>query len=637
MSNFQRNMSLTGEPPKSLTVGQKISTAVGFFGLAILVLANFNVNFPNKTLWLSIALGSILLGVTGFTWASYAGKSAGIKNDGVWFKSLTGRGLLAWIGILVLSGFYVVLYFYPEFLGLVEGADNTGVIALFDPLSKLLSGNPASQWFVYGVLYTMAILAFGIKFIWKYRHNRYEIIRTISVMFFQTSFAFMIPELMMRLNQPYYDFKNIWPLNYDLFAGYKLDEFLSSGNYGVAMLLFGVASIFIITPILTYKYGKRWYCSWVCGCGGLAETAGDPFRHLSNKKLYAWNIERWVIHSVVVFVVVMTTAVVYSYLKGNESALSIGSWNDFSDKVVFIGDQDQKPLHEVVLAAQEAGASQVIYLDRSEDGKPVELASTENINIPFYVINEEKNAQSIQNIKEQQQASLIPMAYGRSAITVEEGTESAFYDNVWLSKETFIWGVVGLLTLIFGLAFIFRREQLAKDAKIGAVGYFVIVIGLLIYTYLDGSTNLFLFEAWKLNKFYAFLIGAIFSGVIGTGFYPIFGNRVWCRFGCPMAAILGFQQRMFSRFRITTNGGQCISCGNCSVYCEMGIDVRAYAQKGENIIRSSCVGCGICSAVCPRGVLKLENGPLEGRINSDAVLKGQDPDLMALLSSNKRA
>ena len=41
----------------------------------------------------------------------------------------------------------------------------------------------------------------------------------------------------------------------------------------------------------------------------------------------------------------------------------------------------------------------------------------------------------------------------------------------------------------------------------------------------------------------------------------------------------------------------------------MGIDVRAYAQKGQNIVRASCVGCGVCSAVCPRGVLKLENGP----------------------------
>ena len=110
-----------------------------------------------------------------------------------------------------------------------------------------------------------------------------------------------------------------------------------------------------------------------------------------------------------------------------------------------------------------------------------------------------------------------------------------------------------------------------------------------------------------------FWSGAVFSGVLGVGFYPLLGSRVWCRFGCPMAAILGLQQRLFSRFRITTNGGQCLSCGNCSTYCEMGIDVRAYAQKGENIVRSSCVGCGICSSVCPRGVLRLENGPVAGR------------------------
>ena len=47
----------------------------------------------------------------------------------------------------------------------------------------------------------------------------------------------------------------------------------------------------------------------------------------------------------------------------------------------------------------------------------------------------------------------------------------------------------------------------------------------------------------------------------------------------------------------------------------MGIDVRWYAQRGQNIIRASCVGCGVCAAVCPRGVLKLENGPQTARYN----------------------
>ena len=43
----------------------------------------------------------------------------------------------------------------------------------------------------------------------------------------------------------------------------------------------------------------------------------------------------------------------------------------------------------------------------------------------------------------------------------------------------------------------------------------------------------------------------------------------------------------------------------------MGIDVRHYAQRGQDIVRASCVGCGICSAVCPRGVLRLENSAVD--------------------------
>ena len=123
----------------------------------------------------------------------------------------------------------------------------------------------------------------------------------------------------------------------------------------------------------------------------------------------------------------------------------------------------------------------------------------------------------------------------------------------------------------------------AKMHDMELLAYFVVIIAFIGLHYFSSDTKLFLVKSETLRTSYGFLIGSIFSGVIGTGFYPIFGSRVWCRFGCPMAAILGFQQRMFSKFRITTNGGQCISCGNCSTYCEMGIDVRAYAQKGENI------------------------------------------------------
>lgn len=522
MKTIDQDLSVSSGPPSEMNTTQKLGAFLGLSGLFILLLAAFNVDFPNHLLWLTLALLAIFSGIVIYATGLYANKSAGIKNNFVWFNAISSRKFLAWGSGIFITGFYIVLYFYPQFLGLSKTGANTGIIALFDPLSKALSGNPASQWLVYGTLYTLAIISFGVKFIWKYRHDRYQRIRTISVMFFQLGFAFIIPELMARLNSasfslPYYDLKNIWPLNYYNFEQYRVDEFVSAGNIGTAMLVFGVLSIFIITPILTYFYGKRWYCSWVCGCGGLAETAGDSFRQLSDKSVKSWKIERWMVHSVLAFVTIMTTAVIFSYLNNDAS-------------------------------------------------------------------------------------------------------------KYWLTKDVFLIGVGSLLTTIFALIWIFKRKELKKDAKIGAIAYLVVIL-FLIGLHFNGATQkIFFFEAESWRMAYGFLIGSIFSGVIGVGMYPLLGNRVWCRFGCPMAAILGMQQRFFSRFRITTNGGQCISCGNCSTYCEMGIDVKAYAQKGQNIVRSSCVGCGVCSAVCPRGVLNLENGKDFGdsRYEEKAITLGND-------------
>lgn len=534
-------MSLAKPDALDITTKQKVSLATGIVGLFIFTLALFNTNFPNKGAFLTLALLLITGGIIVYSREAYLSKLEGIKNDGQWFKSISSRGVWGWVLGLVLTGFYIVLYFYPKYLGLGQGVDgsNTGLISIFDPLSQLLSGRPASQWFVYGTLYTLAILAFGYKFILKYRHNRYQQIRTVSVMFFQLGFAFLIPEFMYVMNNdlPYYDLKSVWPLNYYIFDEWSVNGFLSNGNIGLALILFGILSIFVITPILTYKYGKRWYCSWVCGCGGLAETAGDSFRHLSSKKMSAWKLERWLIHTVLVFAIVMTVALVSTYLGYDR--------NDF-----------------------------------------------------------------------------------------------------WLTKKVFIASAGIFLILFYSIVMFFKRNQFSKKVIIASTISLIVVISFFVFMYFVDINQIKInakYFSFGLNKnvyglhsalrtSYGFAIGSIFSGVIGTGFYPILGSRSWCRFGCPMAAILGFQQRLFSKFRITTNGGQCISCGNCSNSCEMGIDVRHYAQKGENIVRSSCVGCGICSAVCPRGVLKLENDSMKGRINPTEVLLGNDVDLMELVN-----
>ncbi len=437
-------MSITESNTSGIDIQLRMALVFGCSGLLILLVSLFNIYAGTPTTSFYLSLSLITIGVLWYAYRSHRMKPAGIHNNGIFFSGVKYRGIIGWASAVMITGFYVLLYWFPGMLG--QGTDgNTGIVALFDPLCLAIKGKPASQWFVYGTLYTLAIIIFGMRFIWKYRHNKYQVVRTLSIMFFQLGFAFLIPELLEGMNKPLSenwfgtDMKNMWPLDYDFFFDWHWKNLRNGGSLGLFMLMLGIAMIFIISPLLTYFFGKRWYCSWVCGCGGLAETAGDPYRQLSSKKLIAWKIERWMIYSVLVFIIIVTSIVIYSNVTGR---------GDF--------------------------------------------------------------------------------------------------------------------------------------------------MGLSIYNY--------------FSKPYGFLIGAAFSGVVGVGFYPLMGSRVWCRFGCPMAALLGLQQKFFSRFRITTNGGQCISCGNCSTYCEMGIDVRWYAQRGQDIVRASCVGCGICSAVCPRGVLKLENG-----------------------------
>ncbi len=334
------------------------------------------------------------------------------------------RKTAAWI----LSGllFLVYLMFY---FNLPPGLDRV-VAAL----------GLGSRWTLYGTLYTIAIIIGGIYFLTRHGNSRYQRLRTISLIFFQVVFAFSIPMVMEIFGSKGFTFSIFWPLKIDYF--YPSNIF----QYPVLLIVYAFITALIGVPIMTFLYGKRWYCSWMCGCGGLAETAGEPFRHLSSKKSKAWRFEQISIHSVLVLALATTAIVIINwglhYTNGN------GEW-----------------------------------------------------------------------------------------VTDHAG---------------------------------------------------------------------FNFLAGKIQGVYQFLVVAVLSGVLGVGLYPVMGSRVWCRFFCPLAAILGLFQK-FGRFRITVKKDMCISCGNCSTYCEMGIDVRAYAQTNQTFKRAACVGCGLCAHMCPRGVLKLEN------------------------------
>ena len=435
------SIALVPPPAQKIPLFQKVALSAVAAGLLALLAAAGDAEPGRARLFMYAALALVSAGTLAWAALVFGRREPGVMQDNLWRRASTSRGAVAWVTGLVLTGFYVVLYWFPDYL--------INLIRTLDPFSHWLRHAPADQWFLYGTFYTLAVLLMGGRALWKYRHSRYHLIRTCSVMFFQLGFAFLLPGLLLAFHSHEFYFTYFWPLKYDyLFPG-TVQDLLHNGGLGVFMVFWSAIMSLLATPVLTYFFGKRWYCSWVCGCGGLAETAGDPYRHLSDKSRGAWRWEVRIVYTVLGLIVLLTV-------------------------LVWLGASGRAPAMRFI-------------------------------------------------------------------------------------------------------------------------------------------TN-------PLASFYGFAIGAVFSGVIGVGFYPLLGNRVWCRFGCPMAAYLGLLQKHFSRFRISTNGGQCISCGNCSNVCEMGIDVKQYAQRGEPIIRASCVGCGMCATACPRGVLNLENGPREGRYQASPFI-----------------
>jgi polyferredoxin len=328
-----------------------------------------------------------------------------------------------------LIGFYLLLYFEDKaerYLGL-------------RPLSDLAeSVGLRNRWYLYGLLYTVAMIGGAVYYLRRHgnsRYNRYRIAVNVAV---QLVLAFLLPFVMPLFGGTEFYASYFWPLKYDYFYPRTL------ADLPVYFAIYTVLGSLVAAPILAIFYGKRWYCSWVCGCGGLANTFGDPWRHLTSDSTRSWRFELWAIHGVLALTLLTTALIGLDYVIG-----------------------DSHPTFRIIVSGEQ-------------------------------------------------------------------------------------W------------------------------------------------------DDWSLKYLYGLFVGSILAGVVGVGFYPLFGPRVWCRNFCPMAALLGWIQKI-GRFRIRVKPDMCISCGNCTAYCEMGIDVRSYAQANESFTRASCVGCGMCAHVCPRGVLKLEN------------------------------
>jgi ferredoxin-type protein NapH len=93
------------------------------------------------------------------------------------------------------------------------------------------------------------------------------------------------------------------------------------------------------------------------------------------------------------------------------------------------------------------------------------------------------------------------------------------------------------------------------------------------------------------------LLMAMFFWIAWTG-------RGYCYY-CPLGSALSAVS-LVSGQQIATDKATCISCGQCSKACPMGIDVAGAAALRKAVRDMTCVGCGHCVDACPTGTLRYE-------------------------------
>ncbi len=91
----------------------------------------------------------------------------------------------------------------------------------------------------------------------------------------------------------------------------------------------------------------------------------------------------------------------------------------------------------------------------------------------------------------------------------------------------------------------------------------------------------------------------IFAGIVALG---RFAPRFWCRYLCPLGALLSLVSPL-GRWRRTVDP-ECPACGVCQMACPMG---AALDEAGTRL--AECIQCRTCVAECPQDLIAFPTSP----------------------------
>ena len=97
----------------------------------------------------------------------------------------------------------------------------------------------------------------------------------------------------------------------------------------------------------------------------------------------------------------------------------------------------------------------------------------------------------------------------------------------------------------------------------------------------------------------------------------VFGRRSWCRYLCPIGALL----KVFGRFgvgKVRLVNDECIGCGNCTRTCDMQVDVQGELASQGAVGSSNCIRCLKCIDECPKGSIGFSLSSKEVSLSVEA-------------------
>jgi polyferredoxin len=120
----------------------------------------------------------------------------------------------------------------------------------------------------------------------------------------------------------------------------------------------------------------------------------------------------------------------------------------------------------------------------------------------------------------------------------------------------------------------------------------VVFVSEAVYSVLKKSVLPFLQPSYLQSAF----IGVLFLFIMGLN---LIENRFWCRYLCPLGALLGLLSR-FSLLKRSVSEG-CSSCGACAGVCQG----NASPDKKENWRDTECYYCWNCDDICPENAVSF--------------------------------